>query len=556
MYDIDEIGGARIGFGRVTWPFAKLLVNRNELRINASIIGNVYFRASDIISIEPSSVFAGDGIKVNHRVHGYSRKVIFLTFGSRDLIKRIENTGFLNNPSPIPAEVEDRILKYQSSGSFPMKWSVVIGLAIIWNFLFLGDQLGYFRTDKIGPIFNDLFPLLTSGIISAGGTKGGTIPTSTSSPLLTGDIANLIKSDSLQYLSTPTRPKAFLNWMVVDEEFSAVSSPNHVSGIQVPTVNAGDTMKQIVGLTNLVVRRNGWIYVYVSNESNQDVYFDNLVINFKHGPLVEQKDYYAFGTEIPGLSTKAIKTGYIANRHNFNGIEYDSTFSISEYDANLKTLDPLIGRWRQIDSKPDYSQSPYQAMGNNPFKNSDFNGDTLILPNITPGDQFGKFQQQFQEATTNLEAHGVGGIYEMLASNKTPAVSVVQTAGSSKFDGNTNTIYFNPTKGLTSTGSFASGISISPTTILNHELDHALLAVTNPVAAYLGNQLEDSKYEFAEEARVTTTTEQSTARALGEINNIQVTRTNHLGLDFTTAGPTTTQTPAQQAAEDQKLQSK
>lgn len=144
MYIIEETGGANIGYAQATWPFAKLLVNKNELQLTASIIGNVYFRPSDIISIEPSSLFSGAGIKINHRVKEYSAKVIFLTSGSRDLIKRIESTGFLNNLEPIPIEVEAKILKYQSSGSFPMKWSAVITFGIIWNLLFLGDQLRLF----------------------------------------------------------------------------------------------------------------------------------------------------------------------------------------------------------------------------------------------------------------------------------------------------------------------------------------------------------------------------------------------------------------------------
>lgn len=144
MYEIEETGGANIGFGRATWPFAKLLVNKNELQLNASIIGNVHFRPSDIISIEPSTLFSGLGIKINHRVSGYNEKVIFLTSGSHNLIKRIKDTGFLNNSDPIPAEVEDRIIKYQSSGSFPMKWTAVIVFVVIWNILFLSDLLGYF----------------------------------------------------------------------------------------------------------------------------------------------------------------------------------------------------------------------------------------------------------------------------------------------------------------------------------------------------------------------------------------------------------------------------
>jgi hypothetical protein len=153
MYDIEETGGANIGFCRATWPFAKLLVNKNELRLNASIIGNVYFRPSDVISIEPSSLFSGAGIKINHRVNGYSRKVIFLTSGSRDLIKRIEDTGFLSNTGPIPPTIEAEIVKYQSTGSFPMKWSSVIVFVVVWNLLFLEDQLGYFgNTNNRNPI--------------------------------------------------------------------------------------------------------------------------------------------------------------------------------------------------------------------------------------------------------------------------------------------------------------------------------------------------------------------------------------------------------------------
>jgi hypothetical protein len=144
MYDIEETGGAKIGLAHATWPFAKLTVNKNQLRLSASIIGNLYFRPADIMSIEPSSLFSGAGIKINHRVNGYSKKVIFLTTGGRNLIKQIEETGFLTNTSPIPAEVEAEIAKYQLSGSFAMKWSAVIVFVVMWNLLFLGDQLGYF----------------------------------------------------------------------------------------------------------------------------------------------------------------------------------------------------------------------------------------------------------------------------------------------------------------------------------------------------------------------------------------------------------------------------
>lgn len=148
MNDIEETGGARIGMAHATWPFATLTVNKNMLRLNASIIGNLYFRPSDIVSIEPSSLFSGVGIKINHRVEKYNSKVVFLTSGAGRLISQIADTGFLNNTSPIPPDVEAEIEKYQSEGSFPVKWSAVIVFGLVWNLLILGDWFGYFGSHK------------------------------------------------------------------------------------------------------------------------------------------------------------------------------------------------------------------------------------------------------------------------------------------------------------------------------------------------------------------------------------------------------------------------
>ena len=56
-------------------------------------------------------------------------------------------------------------------------------------------------------------------------------------------------------------------------------------------------------------------------------FFDNLVINLKHGPLLEQKDYYPFGMGIPGLSTQAYKYNYYYNwKKTYQGQEHDTTF--------------------------------------------------------------------------------------------------------------------------------------------------------------------------------------------------------------------------------------
>jgi len=230
----------------------------------------------------------------------------------------------------------------------------------------------------VGPIVNDLLPLLTSGIVADGGSKGGAIPFTTYNPLITAALDSF-----LQYMQPydNTRPKAYLNWMVVDEEFAKVRSANHAGAVQMPLITGAMQAQQMIGPTNMVIRRNGYLYVYLSNESNQNVDFDNLVVNQKRGPLVEQKDYYAFGMEIPGLSTKALKTNYAENRYKYNGKEaqekeFNDGSGLSWDDYGARMYDPQIGRWMVSDPHVENYESitPYGYCFNNPIRFFDMSG--------------------------------------------------------------------------------------------------------------------------------------------------------------------------------------
>ncbi|WP_295675034.1 hypothetical protein [uncultured Mucilaginibacter sp.] len=77
MEEIRETGGARIGMANATWPMATLIVNQQTLQLKASILGDLVFKSSDIISIEPYTLIPvlGQGIKINHTVAGYNKKL-------------------------------------------------------------------------------------------------------------------------------------------------------------------------------------------------------------------------------------------------------------------------------------------------------------------------------------------------------------------------------------------------------------------------------------------------------------------------------------------------
>jgi uncharacterized membrane protein (DUF485 family) len=144
-------GGSRIGMSNVSFPFADLYVDKEILKINASIVGNLVFQPKDIISIKPYSSIPiiGNGIKINHRIENYNSKVIFWTFkNSNSVISEIEKTGFLKNINSEISADDLEIIKKQNEGGFPIKKSVVIFYVLAWNLLFLSDFLPFLLKSK------------------------------------------------------------------------------------------------------------------------------------------------------------------------------------------------------------------------------------------------------------------------------------------------------------------------------------------------------------------------------------------------------------------------
>ena len=126
------------------------------------------------------------------------------------------------------------------------------------------------------------------------------------------------------------------------------------------------------------VYKSGYLYVYVSNEiPDIDVFFDNLQVTHIRGPLAEETHYYPFGLQMSGISSKALNFGDPGNKRKYNGIEYDSTFAIDEDEAQLRNLDPQVGRWWEIDPKIDNMEmwSPYASNYDNPITYNDPLGD-------------------------------------------------------------------------------------------------------------------------------------------------------------------------------------
>jgi hypothetical protein len=198
--------------------------------------------------------------------------------------------------------------------------------------------------------------------------------------ILTANLPTFLSYKDGQYVNTS--PKAFLNWALFDDRF------NYITGgvTQVPVIASGNPSVAITANTPVSIPKNGYIYIYVSNESPQPVYFDNVSIQDHRGPLLEENHYYPFGLSMAGISDKAVKTSYAENKYRWNkgselqNKEFSDGSGLEMYETKLRELDPQLGRWWQIDSKPDYAQSLYSSMGNNPLLHNDPMGDTGRVP--------------------------------------------------------------------------------------------------------------------------------------------------------------------------------
>ena len=137
---------------------------------------------------------------------------------------------------------------------------------------------------------NELLAALAGSIQGVTMNKYGILQIQNSGVLGPG-ITDLLQRQTDQYAGS-TRPKAFLNWILLDEQFKIVNSS---TGFE--PVGADGEFKTFVK-TSLPISQNGYLYVYTSNESPVDVFFDNLQVTHVRGQLLEETHYYPFGPQI------------------------------------------------------------------------------------------------------------------------------------------------------------------------------------------------------------------------------------------------------------------
>jgi len=134
-------------------------------------------------------------------------------------------------------------------------------------------------------------------------------------------------------------------------------------------VSSATFTQQTLSFSNISITEAGYIYLYVSNESDVTnfVWFDDLTIVHTHNSIEQQQDYYPFCmrhnkqfAHIPG------------NKDMFNSAsEYNAKLDL--YETFFRQYDPAIGRFNGVDmmAAKYHSMTPYQFAFNDPVMMND-----------------------------------------------------------------------------------------------------------------------------------------------------------------------------------------
>ncbi len=194
---------------------------------------------------------------------------------------------------------------------------------------------------------------------------------------LTKDLNKNITDIQYNFLNLPSKVM-FSDGSTVAYTYAAdgtkLRTVHKIGGMTTTTDYCGDVIYEN-GVQKLLLTEEGYVTL---NDSKYHYYLqdhqgNNRVVINQSGTVEETNHYYPFGGMFASSSS--------VQPYKYNGKEYDNKKGLNWYDYGARHYDAALGRFHTNDrfAEKYQSLSTYQYGANNPVRNIDVNGDTIIV---------------------------------------------------------------------------------------------------------------------------------------------------------------------------------